>query len=87
MQESCPPPQTPPASSNRAGGLLGRCPRLGLRMSLAALDPDLKMDRIAGSSPPSSVVFPPVPEPRQKIVVKWIDTHLRQVESKAEFMQ
>jgi len=81
MQESCPPPRTPPLPQRARGAVLGRQVRLArIRNSLRSYS-DLKVHWITGASPSPSVVLPPVTEPRQDGVFKRVNAQTSEVKS------
>ncbi len=87
MQESCPPPRTPPPSQKERGAVLGRRVRLRRIRSSLRSHSDLKVHWISGASPLASVVFPPVTEPRQDGVFKRVKAQSCEVKSQTIFVK
>ena len=87
MQESCPPPRTPPALRIAGGGGIGAVPSFTKIRNLAALNPRLKVDRILGATVAATPVLPDPAQPVQQGIAKGILTDARHVEREPMFVQ
>jgi len=86
MQDSCPPPEPPPALDSWGAGS-GLVPSIGLIRNYAALHPWLKVDWITRTTVATAPRFPHLTEPHEKIVLQGVDPDTRQIEGEPPAME
>ena len=86
MQDSCPPPEPPPALDSWGAGL-SYVTSLGLLRNYAALHPWLKVDWITRTTVASAPRFPHLAKPHEKIVLQRVDPDTRHIEREPPAMK